>query len=119
MNGPERPPWLEALTSDELLFVKRFLLASGSLKGLASVYGVSYPTIRARLDRLIEKVTACESTAGADSFERLLELLVEQGVMANGTARALLQTHRRVLREATERAERNATAIGPPDAFQE
>ena len=50
------PPWLEHLTGEELSFVRRFVLCSGSLKEMARQYSVSYPTIRLRLDRLIEKV---------------------------------------------------------------
>ena len=37
-------------------FVLRLVLASGSLKDLAKHYGVSYPTIRTRLDKLIERL---------------------------------------------------------------
>ena len=51
----EKPAWLVAMGPDDLQFVKRFLLASGSLKDLARQYEVSYPTIRSRLDRLIAK----------------------------------------------------------------
>ena len=42
------PAWLATLTTDELRFLKRFLVASGSLKELARDYEVSYPTIRTR-----------------------------------------------------------------------
>ena len=36
------------------IFIKKFLLASGSLKEVAGLYGVTYPTVRLRLDRLID-----------------------------------------------------------------
>ena len=49
------PPWIADLDEQDLTFVKRFLLASGSLKEVAAQYGVSYPTVRLRLDRLIQK----------------------------------------------------------------
>ena len=108
------PAWVSVLGEDDLLFLKRFLLASGSLKQLAEVYGVSYPTIRNRLDRLIERVNAVETPADVDGFERLVTTLVEQGVMVSGTGRALLHTHRRAIRETSERAQREA-ASGPVD----
>ncbi|MCC6794545.1 MAG: DUF2089 family protein [Candidatus Hydrogenedentes bacterium] len=113
MDTVESPPaWVTALGDDELLFLKRFLLASGSLKELAAVYGVTYPTIRNRLDRLIDRVNAVEASASDDAFEALINTLVEQGVMVSGTGRALLQTHKRILRETAERAERNtATSV--------
>jgi hypothetical protein len=47
---------LFALTEGELDLVLQLVLASGSLKDLAEVYKVSYPTIRLRMDRLMERV---------------------------------------------------------------
>ena len=37
-------------------FIKKFMLASGSLKEMARQYGVTYPTVRLRLDKLIQKI---------------------------------------------------------------
>ena len=62
------PLWLEALGEDDVQFMKRFVLASGSLKALAEEYGVSYPTVRGRLDRLIAKVKAADDSSEADPF---------------------------------------------------
>jgi hypothetical protein len=106
MSNWTPPAWISVLGDDDLLFLKRLLLASGSLKQLAEVYGVSYPTIRSRLNRLIDRVNAVEATATGDSFERLVETLVEQGVMVSGTARTLLHSHKRILRETSEMAAR-------------
>ena len=47
------PGFLE-LSPDQQQFAMDFILASGSLKEMAAKYGISYPTVRARLDRLIE-----------------------------------------------------------------
>jgi hypothetical protein len=35
-------------------FIEMFILASGSLKEIAEQTGVSYPTVRSRLDKVIE-----------------------------------------------------------------
>ena len=43
------PVWMAELEDEDLTFVKKFLLASGSLKEVASLYGVSYPTGRTRI----------------------------------------------------------------------
>ena len=43
--------WLEYLNDEDLAFVRRFVLASGSLKKVAQQYDVTYPTIRLRLVR--------------------------------------------------------------------
>ena len=39
-------------------FIEMFVLASGNLKEIAEQVGVSYPTIRSRLDKLIELLRA-------------------------------------------------------------
>ena len=49
------PSWIEDLEEEDLTFIKNFVLTSGSLKEMAAKYGVTYPTVRLRLDRLIEK----------------------------------------------------------------
>ena len=41
------------LAEEDLDFVVQFVLASGSLKEMAMLHQVSYPTIRATLDRVI------------------------------------------------------------------
>ena len=44
--------------------------ASGSLKDLASEYGVSYPTIRNRVDTVIERVRQIEKDVARDEKEK-------------------------------------------------
>ena len=40
-----------------LKFTRKFVLTSGSLKEIPKEYGVSYPTIRLRLDKLISIIS--------------------------------------------------------------
>lgn len=87
------PPWLEALAEEDIQFIRRFVLASGSLKALAKAYGVSYPTLRARLDRLIAKVEAAEAQTDDDPFRKTLRLLVADGKLSSESAKALLRAH--------------------------
>jgi hypothetical protein len=54
-------PVLGRLDAEDQAFVLSILKASGSLKELARLYGISYPTVRNRLDTLIDKVKALES----------------------------------------------------------
>lgn len=49
------PIWTQ-LTLEEQEFVLQFLLNSGSLKEMANQLGKSYPTVRNKLDDLIEKL---------------------------------------------------------------
>ena len=88
------PVWFAELGDEDREFVRRFVLASGSLKDLAEVYGVSYPTIRVRLDRLIAKVKAAEDARAADPLERKVKMLVAEGVIDAGVGRQLLAAHK-------------------------
>ena len=50
------PQWILALEPEDATFLKNFVLKSGSLKEIARLYEVSYPTVRLRLDKLIQKI---------------------------------------------------------------
>lgn len=50
------PQWIMALEPEDATFLKNFVLKSGSLKEIAKLYKVSYPTVRLRLDKLIQKI---------------------------------------------------------------
>ena len=85
--------WLDMLSDEDLSFLKRFLLVSGSLKELAQAYGISYPTVRLRLDRLIEKVKIADSQDVAGPFERRARALFADGRFDVETLRVLLASH--------------------------
>lgn len=93
------PDWAQAMELEDWQFLKRFLLASGSLKALAEEYGISYPTVRSRLDRLIAKVRAADGPGAVDALHRQIRVLVAEGKMDKAVARKLLDAHRDVLRE--------------------
>jgi hypothetical protein len=88
------PAWLLAIDAEDIQCLRRFVLASGSLKALAEQYGVSYPTMRARIDRLITRVQAAEDPTANDPFERRLRVLVADGRMGADPAKELLAAHR-------------------------
>ena len=69
------------------------MLASGSLKDLAKAYGISYPTVRLRLDRLIEKVKILDSQEIVSEFERTLRARYAEGKLDMETLKALLVAH--------------------------
>jgi hypothetical protein len=60
IEGDFPVPLLARLSVDEQTLLLRFAQCSGSLKELAQLCGVSYPTVRNRLDALIERVNALE-----------------------------------------------------------
>jgi len=85
--------WIDRLGDDDLAFLKRFVLASGSLKELAQAYGISYPTVRLRLDRLIAKIEVFDSHAPMSEFERTLRGLAADGKVDLATLKTLLSAH--------------------------
>ncbi len=90
------PGWLQHLEEEDYQFIKRFVTASGSLKELADQYGVSYPTIRLRLDRLIEKIRTLDEFQPADAFQARIRLLVTDGALSARLGKELLQLHKTV-----------------------
>ncbi len=94
MTSSESPHPLLRLEAEDLEFVLRFVLVSGSLKEMATRYGVSYPTIRGRLDRLIERLRRFSEGREADPMAELLADLVEQGFLTNPAAKRILSLHR-------------------------
>ncbi len=87
-------PWLSDLEEDELIFMKKFVLASGSLKEMAGQYNVTYPTVRLRLDRLIEKIQT-KDQGEQDAYVALLRKLAQEEKMSQETAKTLLIQYRK------------------------
>jgi len=114
-SGPE---WVGRLEPEDLAFIKRFVMASGSLKAVAKAYGVSYPTIRSRLDRLISKLELIETLREADAFERAARLRAADGRIDPGVLPELLRLHREAIsgaggeEESRDGARRNSEAGG-------
>jgi hypothetical protein len=49
---------LAQLDNDEQIFIASFLKAHGSIKAMERMYGLSYPTIKNRLNKVIESLSA-------------------------------------------------------------
>jgi hypothetical protein len=86
--------WLDYLSDEDLGFLKRFLLASGTLKDLAAQYDISYPTVRLRLDRLIEKVKVIDADPGASHLETTLRSLYAEGHVDSDAFRSLMDAYK-------------------------
>jgi hypothetical protein len=54
-------PVLGGLLQEDQEFVLEFIKSSGSLKEMARLLNVSYPTVRNRLDEIIEKLKQAEA----------------------------------------------------------
>ena len=92
------PVWMAELEDEDLTFIKKFILASGSLKEVAALYGVSYPTVRLRLDRLIQKIQLTE-TAEADPYVCLVKRLAVDDKLDFDTAKILITAYRKTKEE--------------------
>jgi hypothetical protein len=92
---------LAELSREDLDLVTELVLRSASLKDLAEAYGVSYPTIRLRLDRLIERLKAAVKGKAPDPLNELLARLVERGEMSVSGARAVRELARKLAAHPT------------------
>jgi len=77
--------------------VTAFVLVSGSIKDLAHQYGISYPTMRQRLDRLIERVQKLVEGAPSDPLSDYLADLLSKGLLTPNVARRIRDMHRAAL----------------------
>jgi len=71
IQGQYELPLVARLSTDDQSFILEFIKASGSLKEMANLLGLSYPTVRNRLDEIIERVKIAEES-GKDIKEKKL-----------------------------------------------
>lgn len=74
VEGEFTLPELARLTLEDQVFITAFLRSHGSIKEMEQVFGVSYPTIKARLNRIagqLEFVETNPSPSRAEVLERL------------------------------------------------
>ena len=88
------PEWMAGLEEEDLVFIKKFVLSSGSLKEVAGQYGVTYPTVRLRLDRLIQKIKIGEDSA-ADPYIATIKRLVVNDKLDFDTAKLLIAEYKK------------------------
>lgn len=88
------PDWMANLEEEDVAFIKKFLLASGSLKEVAAQYGVTYPTVRLRLDRLIQKIKIGEDIA-ADPYIATIKRLAVNEKLDFDTAKLLISEYKK------------------------
>ena len=104
------PEWLASLDEEDVSFIKKFVLASGSLKEVAGIYGVTYPTVRLRLDRLIQKIRLGEQ-ADEEPYIALIKRLAVKDKLDFDTAKLPFKltvlTISRLLGEAIRRIHEN------------
>ena len=88
------PEWMVNLEDEDIVFIKKFLLASGSLKEIAQQYGVTYPTVRLRLDKLIQKIQISEDAASEPYIALIKRLVINDKIDLN-TAKILISEYKK------------------------
>lgn len=88
------PQWITELSEEDLNFIKRFVLSSGSLKEMAKIYGVTYPTVRSRLDRVIEQILSSDEKK-EDAYISLIKKMVLDEKLEFDAAAVLIQEYRK------------------------
>jgi len=88
------PDWMLNLEDEDVTFIKKFLLASGSLKEMATQYDVTYPTVRLRLDKLIQKIKISEDTAN-EPYVALVKRLAVNDKIDFDTAKILISEYKK------------------------
>ena len=76
IEGQFAPPQLAQVAVEDQVFVAAFVRAHGSIKEMEQVFGVSYPTIKARLNRIsqaLEFVDTNPAPARSDVLDRLAQ----------------------------------------------
>ncbi len=62
IHGQYKLPALARLSANDQTFILDFIKSSGSLKEMARLLKLSYPTVRNRLDEIIERVKEAENS---------------------------------------------------------
>lgn len=92
------PEWMVDLEPEDVSFIRNFILASGSLKEIAYQYEVTYPTVRLRLDRLIQKIRISEEKEN-DPYVALIKRLAVNEKLDFDTAKILITEYRKIQKE--------------------
>jgi hypothetical protein len=95
------PEWMVNLDDEDVSFIKKFIMSSGSLKEVANQYGVTYPTVRLRLDRLIQKIQISEDNA-SEPYVALIKRLAINEKIDFDTAKILISEYKKQVRKESK-----------------
>lgn len=87
IEGAFAPPQLARLSGEDQVFVAAFLRSHGSIKEMEQMFGVSYPTVKARLTRIaasLEFIDESPAPARAEVLDQLArgEITAEAAIAA-------------------------------------
>ena len=87
IEGAFVPPQLAKLSAEDQVFVAAFVRSHGSIKDMEQMFGVSYPTVKARLNRIaasLEFIDTSPAPARAEVLDRLArgEITADEAISA-------------------------------------
>lgn len=88
------PEWMANLEDEDVSFIKKFILVSGSLKEIADLYEVTYPTVRLRLDKLIQKIKLSDEIVN-EPYIALIKRLALKEKIDFDTAKILILEYKK------------------------
>jgi len=69
IEGEFEPPQLAQLNVEDQIFVTAFVRCHGSIKEMERIFGVSYPTIKSRLNRITQMLDFVETDPAPSRVE--------------------------------------------------
>ncbi|AJD32703.1 DUF2089 family protein [Clostridium sporogenes] len=94
MTIEKLPNWLSNLDYEDIEFIKKFILTSGSLKEIAKLYEVSYPTVRLRLDKLIQNIEINDKKLNEPFISFIKELSLDEKIDLD-TAKLIINEYKK------------------------
>jgi len=88
VEGAFELPQLARLPAEDQIFIAAFVKSHGSIKEMENVFGVSYPTVKARLNRIAGALQFID-TNPAPSRSEVLERLAKGEITAEQAIREL------------------------------
>jgi hypothetical protein len=88
VEGSFAPPQLARLALEDQVFVIAFIRSHGSIKEMEQTFGVSYPTVKARLNRIAGLLDFIETNPSPSRVE-VLERLNQGEISAEEAIKAL------------------------------
>jgi hypothetical protein len=90
IEGDFELPALARLSAEDQIFVMAFVRAEGVIKEMERIYGVSYPTIKNRLARIVAQLQFVE-TVTVTRKQEVIDALANGEISANEAIERLLK----------------------------
>ena len=89
IDGRFELPQLAQLSSEDQVFVMAFVRCHGSIKEMEQIFGVSYPTIKSRLNRIAGRFEFVDTSPAPPSRSDVIERLQRGEITAEDAIREL------------------------------